>query len=130
MNQNQQNCLEKLNDAFAKDWLWYEEADLKAVEDVLWNVIVEFQDYPFATMRGLPFSYRLKVGRNGRLNKELLVNRRKGSKTLAWSSVRLAFRKAKEMQGDVIKRPKQLGDIRGISYIYAMFLKFGIINGE
>ena len=28
----------------------------------------------------------------------------------------------------VIQRPKDLGDIRGISYIYAMFYRFGIID--
>lgn len=99
-------------------------------EDALWKAVVVFQNYRFSTMRGLPFSYTLKVGRNGQLNKELLVSRRKESKTLAWSSMRLAFDKAKEMQGEVIKRPKQIGDIRGISYIYAMFLRFGIIAGD
>ena len=28
----------------------------------------------------------------------------------------------------VIQRPKELGDIRGVSYIYAMFYRFGIID--
>lgn len=28
----------------------------------------------------------------------------------------------------VIQRPKDLGDIRGVSYIYAMFYRFGIID--
>lgn len=40
---------------------------------------------------GLPFQYKLKVGRNGRFTKELWVDRREDSKSLAWSSVKLAF---------------------------------------
>ena len=28
----------------------------------------------------------------------------------------------------VVARPKALGDIRGISYIYGIFLKFGLIE--
>ena len=99
-------------------------------EEALWDAVVAFQGYPFRTMRGLPFSYVLKIGRNGEYNKELIVNRRKESKTLAWSSVRLAFEKAKKRRGEVVPKPKALGDIRGISYVYAMFLRWGIVRGE
>lgn len=56
------------------------------------------------------------------------MNRRKESKSVVWSSVKLAFEKAMEMQGAVIDRPKALGDIRGISYIYPMLYRFGIIE--
>ena len=38
--------------------------------DLLWNAIIAFQNYPFFTYSGLPFSYTVKVGRNGKLNKE------------------------------------------------------------
>jgi hypothetical protein len=98
-------------------------------EEMLWEAVIAFQNYPFYTISGLPFSYVLKVGKNGGYNKELLVNRRKESKSLAWSSVTLALRNALNMRGQVVNRPKALGDIRGISYIYPMFVKFGIING-
>ena len=57
-----------------------------------------------------------------------MVNRRQESKTLAWSSVILAFHKALEMRGEVVERPKGLGDIRGISYVYPMLYRFGIID--
>ena len=30
--------------------------------------------------------------------------------------------------GEVVSRPKALGDIRGVSYIYAMFYRFGLID--
>ena len=61
--------------------------------------------------------------------KLLIINRRKESKTLAWSSVRLAFNNVKKMgETPIIKCAKDIGDIRGISYIYAIFLRFGIIR--
>ena len=54
-----------------------------------------FQDYPFKTATGLPFRYKLKVGKNGEYNRELLIDRREKSKSLAWSSVVLAFENSK-----------------------------------
>lgn len=63
-------------------------------EDKLWNAIITFQNYPFRTATGLAFSYTVKVGRNGTYNKELIVDRRADSKSLAWSSIRIAFENA------------------------------------
>ena len=97
-------------------------------EKCLWEAVIAFQNYRFSTMRGLPFTYTLKIGRSGEYNRELLVSRRKESKTLAWSSLWLAFERIKELQGVAFRRPKDIGDIRGISYIYAMFLRWGIIE--
>lgn len=88
-------------------------------EQHLWDCIVVFEGYPFQTISGLPFSYQLKTGRNGELTKELWIDRRENSKSLAWSSVRLAFEKTEGKP--VVTRPKALGDIRGISYIYGIF---------
>lgn len=59
----------------------------------LWECIIAFQDYHFETISGLPFTYQLKRGRNGELTKELWIDRRKNSKSLAWSSVLKAFEK-------------------------------------
>ena len=64
----------------------------------------------------------------GSLSKELIVDRRADSKSLAWSSIRMAYDSALKLQGEVITRPKMLGDIRGISYIYPMLYRFGIID--
>ena len=105
-----------------------EDLQDEPTEESLWNAVVLFQEYPFYTSSGLPFSYVLKEGRDGTPNKELVVNRRQESKTLAWSSVILAFHKALEMRGGVVERPKGLGDIRGISYVYPMLYRFGIIE--
>ena len=94
----------------------------------LWNAVVAFQNYPFKTVSGLEFRYQLKTGRSGEYTKELLIDRRENSKSLSWSSVVLAFDCAMERRGKVIARPKELGDIRGISYIYPMLWRFGVIE--
>lgn len=47
------------------------------------------------------------------------------SKSLAWSSIVLALGNIKE---EVVDRPKALGDIRGVTYIYGMFYQFGLID--
>ena len=96
-------------------------------EDTLWRCVAAFRGCEFKTMSGLPFSYRLKIGRNGAFTKELWINRRENSKSLAWSSVLLAYGNITAI-GAIIDRPKALGDIRGISYIYGMFYRFGLID--
>ena len=45
-------------------------------EENLWQTVIAFQDYPFKTATGLPFQYKLKVGKNGEYNRELLIDRR------------------------------------------------------
>lgn len=121
-------------------------------EEALWAAVIEFQGYKFRTYSGLVFSYGLKKGRcrgnaeSGVVNeqdeackqdkackqsdvytKELFIDRRENSKSLAWSSVLLAFHNISSI-GSVVDRPKALGDIRGVTYIYAMFYRFGLID--
>ena len=81
-------------------------------EENLWQAVIAFQDYPFKTATGLLFRYKLKVGKNGEYNRELLIDRREKSKSLAWSNVVLAFENSKRISEEV-KKPKALGDIRG-----------------
>ncbi len=97
-------------------------------EDHLWGCIVAFQHYPFRTITGLPFSYTLKIGRNGKYTRELFIDRRENSKSLAWSSVRMAFEKAAEMEGAVLMRSKGMADIRGVSYSFNLLWRFGLIT--
>ena len=44
-----------------------------------------------------------------------------------WSSVVLAFENSKKVSEEV-KKPKALGDIRGVSYIYPILWRFGMIR--
>ena len=104
-----------------------EELGIERSEEALWAAVIEFQGYKFRTYSGLPFSYKLKKGRGGAYTKELFIDRRENSKSLAWSSVLLAFGKIYEV-GAVVNRPKALGDIRGVTYIYGMFYRFGLID--
>ena len=96
-------------------------------EETLWNCVVAFRGYKFKTMSGLPFTYQLKRGRGDVFTKELWIDRREGSKSLAWSSIMLAYHNIGTI-GEVVDRPKALGDIRGVSYIYGMFYRFGLID--
>ena len=101
-------------------------------EEALWDCVTAYQDFEFHTYSGLPYSYHMKYGRSGTYTKELWIDRREKSKSLVWSSVRTAYQKVLELQQEserpVVARPKALGDIRGISYIYGIFLKFGLIE--
>lgn len=102
---------------------------LRAVptEEHLWEVVLMYQKVRFKTYSGLPFSYEVRKGRSGKYTKELWIDRRENSKSLAWSSVLLALSNVKEV-GAVVDRPKALGDIRGVTYIYGMFYRFGVID--
>ena len=44
----------------------------------------------------------------------------------SWSSVSLAFSNALKLKKT--DRPKALGDIRGVSYIYPMLWRFGVLE--
>ena len=96
-----------------------------STEENFWGVVVAYAGVKFKTYSGLPFSYEIKKGRNGEYTKELWIDRREKSKSLAWSSIVLALGNIK---GAVIDRPKALGDIRGVTYIYGMFYRFGLID--
>ena len=94
-------------------------------EENFWGVVLAYAGVKFKTYSGLPFSYEIKKGRNGEYTKELWIDRREKSKSLAWSSIVLAL---KNIKGEVVERPKALGDIRGVTYIYGMFYRFGLID--
>ena len=94
-------------------------------EENFWGVVLAYAGVKFKTYSGLSFSYEVRKGRNGQYTKELWIDRRENSKSLAWSSVLLAL---KNIKGEVVDRPKALGDIRGVTYIYGMFYRFGLID--
>lgn len=86
-------------------------------EKYLWEVILLYAGESFKTYTGLPFTYEVRKGRNGDYTRELWIDRRENSKSLALSSVLLALRNIKKV-GAVVDRPKALGDIRGVSELY------------
>ena len=94
-------------------------------EENFWGVVLAYAGIKFKTYSGLPFSYEIKKGKNGEYTKELWIDWREKSKNLAWSSIVLALGNIKE---EVVDRPKALGDIRGVTYIYGMFYQFGLID--
>ena len=94
-------------------------------EENFWGVVLAYAGVGFKTYSGLPFTYEVRKGRNGEYTKELWIDRREKSKSLAWGSIILAL---KNIKGEVVDRPKALGDIRGVTYIYGMFYRFGLID--
>ena len=96
-------------------------------EEHLWETVLLYSSVRFKTYSGLPFTYEIRKGRNDEYTKELWIDRREKSKSLAWSSVLLALRNIKKV-GEAVNRPKALGDIRGVTYIYGMFYRFGLID--
>ena len=49
------------------------------------------------------------------------------NKTALTAAVLLALGNIKKV-GEVVERPKALSDIRGVTYIYGMFYRFGLID--
>ena len=94
-------------------------------EENFWGVVLAYAGVKFKTYSGLLFSYEIKKGRNGEYTKQLWIDRREKSKSLAWSSIVLAL---VNIKGEVVDGPKALGDIRGVTYIYGMFYRFGLID--
>ena len=94
-------------------------------EENFWGGVLAYAGVGFKTYSGLSFTYEIKKGRSGEYTKELWIDRREKSKSLAWSSIVLAL---ENIKGKVVDRPKALGDIRGVTYIYGMFYRFGLID--
>lgn len=99
------------------------KAALKALKEspqdmeLLWKAITEFEGYLFRTYpKGLKFKYSVK-------GNEIFVDRKKKAVTRA--SVVLAYQNALNL--GQVSRAKELGTF-GASYLYPMFLRFGIIK--
>ncbi len=120
------------NDCKTIDELVYEKCI-----DELWNCIVLFQNYTFRTSGrngsgAVKFEYVIKEShRTGKLTDELVFNRKENSKTITKSTIKMAFINALKEQNSegYVKGPKKL-KVFGASYLYSMFLRFGIITSE
>ncbi|SET90758.1 hypothetical protein SAMN05443270_1977 [Lacrimispora sphenoides] len=83
--------------------------------DNLWYAITLYSGYPFQTVKGVKFKYSV-------FGNELFVNRKEKSITRA--SVEVEYQKVIKHECKVTG-PKKLG-----TYLYPMFLKFGIIENK
>lgn len=135
-----QKVVEKLQEGMRSRKLLATET----LDAVLWQCVIAYQNYPFHTSSGLPFSYIVKRKRNDEYSGELIVSRKEGSKTLTRSSILLAFHKVLEEietkkdtdQGGLTesfslpeyKGPKAIGQIFGISYVYSLFWEWKLIK--
>ena len=107
----------------------------------LWRTIIAFQAYPFSTAgRGIKFMYEVsKEGKAGGRHYEgenvdgygnelwVVKDGQRAGKSIARSTVDLAFRNALEMEGNV-KGPKALGVPGAGSYLYPLLIRFGVIK--
>ncbi len=96
-------------------------------ETYLWKTVIAFEGYPFLTAKGLRFAYALKRGKNGLPTAEIEISRKE--KTITKATINMAFRKALEIQKleGYVSGSKRIGGF-GASYLYPMFLRFGVIR--
>lgn len=85
--------------------------------DILWEVLILFQHYPFRTTKGLKFTFTIR-------GNEMFVDRKEKSITKA--TVGLALDKALALGNDATG-PKKLGCF-GASYLYPVFVRLGVIK--
>ena len=96
------------------------ETDVPWPDDLLWDTLVKFQRYPFHTAKNLEFFYIIK-------GNEMFVTRK--DKSITKATVLLSFHNALSAQASNgrVSGPKKLGTF-GASYLYPIFLFFGIIT--
>jgi hypothetical protein len=123
----QRKAIEELHSMIA------DNTELNELDESLWRAVMAYQNCELYTKSGLMFSYIIKSKRNGEYSGELIVSRKEESKTLTKSSIMLAFHKVLSDMKDTTtppeyKGPKAIGQIFGISYIYSLFWKIGLIK--
>lgn len=109
--------------------------DDRAWQLALWKCIMAYQNVTFSTVgqgkQGIVnFSYCVKVSsRTGKPTNEIIISRRENGRTITRSTVNLALKKAIDVQRTEgsVKGPKKLGTF-GSSYLYSIFLSWGIIR--
>lgn len=125
-----------------------EHLDLPDELDYLWKAVIAFEDYPFTTSgRGKEhagaskFKYTVSrsTGAGGRhysgksvdgYGNELWIAGKE--KSISRSTVELAYRNGRGIQKSegCVSRPKRLQAPGASSYLYALFLRFGVITSE
>lgn len=95
----------------------------------LWNQILENQGKVFTTSgrgsrAGITFTYEISKCGDGTPGAEMFVSTR--SKSITRSTVMLAYKKVREMDG-FVPGPKSIG-VHGDSYIFSIFKALGVIR--
>ena len=125
---------------------------LSDVSVYLWTCVIAFQSYPFTTLgRGkahtgaTKFSYEVtkETSRSGRhfegepvpgFGNEMWIttNGKVREKSISRSTVELALRNALKVQerAGFVSGPRKLNTPGAHSYLYALFLRFGVITAE
>ena len=85
-------------------------------------MVLAYAGVKFKTYSGLPFSYEIKKAGTVSTQENCGSTAGRRVKSLAWSSIVLALGNIK---GEVVERPKALGDIRGVTYIYGCSIGSG-----
>ena len=96
---------------------------LKDMNEAMWDALIAFEGYSFQTAKGLRYTYTVK-------GNELFFSRKEKSVTRA--SVEMALETAIELRKSNvrIRGPKMLRCF-GASYLYPIFIRFGVIcDGE
>lgn len=95
----------------------------EGLEELLWNALIAFEDYPFRTAKGLRFHYSIK-------GNEIYFSRKEKSVTRATANIALEKTVELQRKGVVITGPKMLRCF-GASYLYPIFIRIGVIqNGD
>lgn len=87
----------------------------------IWQLLVENQNKTYYTVKGLAFTYKIK-------GHEMFVSRKE--KSITFATVKKAYERVMELQRNnvYINGPKKMGSFVGGSYLYSIFVEFGIIN--
>ena len=83
-------------------------------EAFLWETLVRLSGCPFQTIKGLKFTYVIKVDGDGNASGEMIIDRKK--KSITRSTVLMAYWRARSLQG-IVEGAKKLGTF-GASYLY------------
>ena len=135
---NRRAAVQLLRECIERGQDWKENDGTDGTDGVLWKCITLYAGQKFKTAgrgrshRGsVGFTYELKVSsRSGLPTDELVISSRENGKTITRSSVELALERMLEIQQreGYVKGPKAAGQIFGASYLYAVFLKWGVIT--
>lgn len=116
----------------------------ETLDDLLWHAVVQYQHYPFHMSSGKLFDYIIKRKKNAARSEMLVISYEGENKLLPKRSVLRVFHNvldaieykkkvnvnvsSKESIIPTYVEPEEMGRIFGVSYIYSMFWKFGVIR--